>query len=179
MHLYATLHESPVGALRLVVDADEQLVRIDFPGGVGAPLDAATDAARCRHVGRQLDEYFAGRRRTFDLALAPRGTPFQLAVWQALSRIPYGTTTSYAELARMVGRPKAMRAVGAANGQNPIPIVVPCHRVIGADGSLTGFGGGLASKRALLELEGLRVEPTRGQAAARARVLPFAARIDA
>ena len=102
----------------------------------------------------QLREYFAGTRRHFELALAPRGTPFQLAVWQLLRAIPYGQTMSYGEIARGLGRPEAARAVGLANGANPLPIIVPCHRVIGADGSLTGFGGGLPIKRALLQLEG-------------------------
>lgn len=103
---------------------------------------------------QQLDEYFARTRRTFDLPLAPEGTDFQQTVWLALAEIPYGRTISYSELARRVARPRAVRAVGAANGRNPLPIVLPCHRVIGADGSLTGFGGGLPTKRFLLELEG-------------------------
>ena len=102
----------------------------------------------------QLREYFAGARRCFELALAPRGTAFQLAVWRHITPIPYGQTVSYSEIARRLGRPEAARAVGLANGANPLPIVVPCHRVIGADGSLTGFGGGLPIKRALLHLEG-------------------------
>jgi methylated-DNA-[protein]-cysteine S-methyltransferase len=102
----------------------------------------------------QLREYFAGTRRRFELALAPRGTPFQLSVWQLLRAIPYGQTVTYGEIARRLGRPEAARAVGLANGANPLPIVVPCHRVIGADGALTGFGGGLPIKRALLHLEG-------------------------
>jgi methylated-DNA-[protein]-cysteine S-methyltransferase len=104
-------------------------------------------------VHAQLDAYFAGRRRDFDVRLAPEGTPFQLRVWAALCEIPYGETISYAELARRIGNPNAVRAVGAANGRNPLPIVVPCHRVVGADGSLVGFGGGLDVKRALLDLE--------------------------
>jgi methylated-DNA-[protein]-cysteine S-methyltransferase len=103
---------------------------------------------------RQLAEYFAGKRRTFDLPLAPHGTEFQCAVWRALADIPYGETISYAQLATRVGKPTATRAVGAANGRNPLPIVLPCHRVIGADGSLTGFGGGLPTKQFLLRLEG-------------------------
>lgn len=102
----------------------------------------------------QLDEYFAGVRRTFDLPLALRGTAFQKDVWKTLATILYGETISYAQLASRVGKPTAMRAVGAANGRNPLPIVLPCHRVIGADGSLTGFGGGLPTKRQLLVLEG-------------------------
>lgn len=108
----------------------------------------------------QLREYFAGTRRAFDLPLAPRGTPFQREVWHALATIPYGETISYAQLAARVGRPTAMRAVGAANGRNPLPIVLPCHRVIGANGALTGFGGGLPTKQYLLRLEGARcVDP--------------------
>jgi methylated-DNA-[protein]-cysteine S-methyltransferase len=102
---------------------------------------------------RQLDAYFAGTLRQFDLQLEPIGTPFQQRVWQALLEIPYGETVSYAELARRIGRPAAVRAVGAANGQNPLAIVIPCHRVIGSDGRLVGYGGGLAAKEALLALE--------------------------
>jgi len=102
----------------------------------------------------QLDEYFSGTRRVFRLRLAPGGTAFQLAVWEALRAIPYGQTVSYAELAGRLGNAAGARAVGLANGANPLPIIVPCHRVIGADGSLTGFGGGLYIKRALLSLEG-------------------------
>ena len=102
---------------------------------------------------RQLEAYFEGELREFDLPLAPQGTGFQLRVWEALRAIPYGETISYGELARRVGDPGAARAVGLANGRNPLPVIVPCHRVIGADGSLTGFGGGLDRKRALLELE--------------------------
>lgn len=106
-------------------------------------------AAACR----QLHEYFAGQRQQFTLPLAPQGTKFQQTVWQALRTIPYGQTWSYGQLARQIGKPGASRAVGAANGRNPIPIIIPCHRVIGADGSLTGFGGGLPTKIALLQLE--------------------------
>lgn len=105
---------------------------------------------RCRS---QVEQYFAGRRHAFDLPIAPRGTPFQLAVWQELQRIPFGDTTSYGALARRLGRPRAMRAVGAAVGRNPLSLIVPCHRVIGADGSLTGYAGGLHRKQALLEKE--------------------------
>ncbi len=103
---------------------------------------------------RQLSEYFAGARRAFDLPLDPHGTPFQLQVWKLLVHIPYGETRTYGEVARLLGRPDASRAVGAANGSNPIPIIIPCHRVIGAGGALTGYGGGLDRKRFLLELEG-------------------------
>lgn len=105
-------------------------------------------------VAAQLEEYFAGTRTTFDLPLEPGGTDFQLSVWELLRKIPYGVTTSYGELARRLGDPKATRAVGAANGANPIPIIVPCHRVVGSKGELTGFGGGLDRKRWLLEHEG-------------------------
>lgn len=105
-------------------------------------------------VEAQLKEYFAGWRTTFDLPLEPSGTDFQLSVWELLRKIPYGVTTSYGELARRLGDPKATRAVGAANGANPIPIIVPCHRVVGSKGELTGFGGGIERKRWLLEHEG-------------------------
>jgi len=104
-------------------------------------------------VKRQLQEYFDGERRTFDVPLAPDGTDFQRAVWHALTTIPYGTTCAYLDIAERVDHAKALRAVGAANGANPIPIIIPCHRVIGSDGSLTGFGGGLDTKRWLLDLE--------------------------
>jgi methylated-DNA-[protein]-cysteine S-methyltransferase len=147
--------DSPVGRLRLVADA-QGLRRICFPRERHPrpdDLDGTHAPARLAFARRQLDEYFAGRRRTFELPLAPRGTLFQLAVWQALRAIPWGATWSYAELARHLGKPNAMRAVGGANGRNPLPIVVPCHRVIGADGSLTGFGGGLEAKSTLLALE--------------------------
>ncbi|MDO4904265.1 MAG: methylated-DNA--[protein]-cysteine S-methyltransferase [Lautropia sp.] len=106
---------------------------------------------------RQLTEYFERRRKVFDLPLAPQGTAFQQRVWQALCEIPYGSTWSYAKLSEHIGNPKAARAVGAANGRNPIPIIIPCHRVVGADGSLTGFGGGLPTKTALLQLESLQL----------------------
>jgi methylated-DNA-[protein]-cysteine S-methyltransferase len=144
--------ESPLGPLRLVARDDElagvymqdQAAVEDAPTGRTPILDRAA---------RQLDEYFAGKRRTFDLALAPRGTGFQERVWRALLAIPYGATMSYGELARAIGRPAASRAVGAANGQNPISIIVPCHRVIAASGALTGYAGGLAAKRWLLDHE--------------------------
>ena len=104
-------------------------------------------------VAAQLAAYFAGDLTDFDVPLAPRGTPFQRAVWSALTRIPYGTTTTYATVARTIGRPTAVRAVGAANGRNPIAVIIPCHRVIGTDGTLHGYGGGLPRKRTLLSLE--------------------------
>ena len=109
------------------------------------------------NAARQLEEYFSARRRVFDLLLDLRGTPFQRRVWQQLVKIPYGSTVSYAEVSRRIHSPRAWRAVGSAVGQNPVPIIVPCHRVIGSDGSLGGFGGGLSLKGHLLELEGLRI----------------------
>ncbi|HEX5504061.1 MAG TPA: methylated-DNA--[protein]-cysteine S-methyltransferase [Thermomicrobiales bacterium] len=120
------------------------------------PVAFVADAAALRPALEQLAAYFAGARRAFDLALDPQGTPFQRAVWAAVAAIPYGETRTYGELARAIGRPAAARAVGAANGANPLPPIVPCHRLVGADGGLTGYGGGLPLKRALLALEGAR-----------------------
>jgi methylated-DNA-[protein]-cysteine S-methyltransferase len=148
--------ESPVGRLRLVAE-DDALVGVLFPGGdelPAAPLEPGRAHAVLDRAREQLNEYFAGDRVAFDLPLAPQGTAFQRTVWRALERIRFGETCSYAEIAAAIGRPTATRAVGAANGQNPISIVVPCHRVIGADGSLTGYGGGLPRKRWLLAHEG-------------------------
>jgi methylated-DNA-[protein]-cysteine S-methyltransferase len=148
--------ESPVGRLLLAGDT-RGLRLVRFPGERGAvrPLtDWRRDDGAFAEAIAQLEEYFAGERREFSLPLQPVGTPFQKAVWSALRTIPYGTTISYGELARRIGQPSASRAVGAANGANPLPIIVPCHRVIGADRSLTGFGGGLETKRFLLALEG-------------------------
>jgi methylated-DNA-[protein]-cysteine S-methyltransferase len=145
--------DSPVGRLRLV-EADGALLAVRFLDPPDEPArGSALDPGACANAHRQLDEYFEGRRRAFDLALAPEGTPFQRRVWDELCRIPFGTTISYRELAARIGQPTATRAVGLANGRNPIAIVVPCHRVIGADGSLTGYGGGLDRKRYLLGLE--------------------------
>jgi methylated-DNA-[protein]-cysteine S-methyltransferase len=148
--------ESPIGPLLLVGD-EHALRRIDFPdGGVARKPDAGwTKSARgpVAQAAAQLREYFAGRRTSFELPLEPEGTEFQRGVWRRLCDIPYGETISYGELARRVGKPSASRAVGAANGKNPLPIVIPCHRVIGASGALTGFGGGLPTKKALLALE--------------------------
>jgi methylated-DNA-[protein]-cysteine S-methyltransferase len=172
---------SPIGPLTLTAENDA-LVEIDFAtsagtaeGKVGSPEGSASatgeDDAGPRPVSatdrvldeaaRQLDGYFAGERRRFDLPLDPHGTAFQTDVWEALRKIPYGETRSYADIARRIGRPTAVRAVGRANGQNPLAIVVPCHRVIGADGSLTGYSGGVDKKRTLLELES-RVLEARG-----------------
>ncbi len=153
---------SPIGDLGLVVDQAERLVRIAFLSG-GEPLEPSAgdqlidDPARTARVEGQLDEYFAGDRDRFDLELAPEGTDFQKQVWNDLLDIPAGQTRTYSEIARRLGRPGAARAVGRANATNPIPIVVPCHRVIGADGTLTGYAGGLPIKRGLLEIEGFEL----------------------
>ncbi len=119
------------------------------------------DAGAASPVAEQLREYFAGERERFDVPLAARGTEFQRRVWEALRAIPYGETASYGQIARAVGRPAASRAVGAANGRNPISIVVPCHRVVGAGGALTGYGGGLDRKARLLDLEARALRPAR------------------
>ncbi|MBX3463240.1 MAG: methylated-DNA--[protein]-cysteine S-methyltransferase [Planctomycetes bacterium] len=146
---------SPLGRLHLTVDDRGRLVRIDLPAGDRTADRAAAHRPGdgCDEVVRQLAAYFAGERRTFDLDLAPQGTPFQLAAWRALGRIPFGATRSYQDQAAAIGNPRATRAIGRANGQNPLPIVVPCHRVIGKDGSLVGFGGGLPCKQWLLAHE--------------------------
>jgi len=149
--------ESPIGDLILVAD-DEALREIRFTSGKrpeGPPVNGQEDPRPFARIVRQLDEYFAGGRREFDVPLAPQGTAFQRRVWDALLGVAYGRTATYAEIARAVGNPKAVRAVGLANGRNPIPIIIPCHRVIGSDGTLTGYGGGLPIKRKLLELEGV------------------------
>lgn len=146
---------SPIGPLTLIGDV-RGLHSILFPrDGEPAtpPMNSVEDPRVFKAAMRQLEEYFAGARQTFSLALLPAGTPFQLEVWQALQTIPFAETESYAGLARRIGRPRAVRAVGAANGRNPLPIVIPCHRVIGANGSLTGFAGGLAAKDWLLRHE--------------------------
>jgi methylated-DNA-[protein]-cysteine S-methyltransferase len=147
--------ETPVG--ELILAGDEDVLRmVEFPVGAVSREPAPDWIYSEKPFGnalRQLSEYFAGELTSFKLNLQPGGTPFQLQVLAELQKIPYGTTTSYGEIARRIGRPKAVRAVGAANGRNPIPIIIPCHRVIGSNGSLTGFGGGLAVKQALLRLE--------------------------
>ena len=148
--------DSPVGPLMLAAD-EHGLRHIEFrenrhPANTRDWHGGDSDVLRAAEA--QLGEYFAGTRTTFDLSLAPRGTDFQVSVWRELARIPFGTTISYAQLAQRVGNTQAMRAVGAANGRNPLPIVLPCHRVIGADGALVGFGGGLPVKEFLLRLEG-------------------------
>ena len=150
--------DTPIGTLRIVGD-DDGVERVDLPNSAASDPDPEWRARRrslpgpLQRAKRQLLEYFDGARRDFDLPLAPAGTPFQHRVWDELRRIPYGETISYGELARRIGRPTASRAVGAANGRNPLAIVVPCHRVIGADGTLTGYGGGLPVKETLLAHE--------------------------
>ena len=144
---------TPLGRFLAVVDKGGALVALDFDERTSAFRNLEPDERRARKVIEELQRYFAGELREFHLALAPEGTPFQQRVWQELRRIPYGETISYQELAKRVGDPKSVRAVGRANGANPIAVVVPCHRVIGADGSLTGYAGGLERKRALLALE--------------------------
>ncbi len=150
--LYYSRIDSPVGSLLLAV-SDRGLVALEFGCGKIA-AGWVESPERTAPYARQLEEYFLGRRRRFDRPLDLRGTDFQKRCWEELLQIPYGETRSYAEIARAIGNPLAVRAVGLANGQNPIAIMVPCHRVIGSDGSLIGYGGGLEVKRRLLELEG-------------------------
>ncbi len=157
---------TPWGRLDLTVDAKGALVHIAFLDEDSRPsalawlrvseADRTRDARRVAAVTAELEAYLGGARQSFSLALEPRGTPFQQAVWKALLAITPGTTRIYGDIARELGRPNGARAVGRAVGSNPIPIIIPCHRVIGANGSLTGFAGGLAMKRGLLELEGYR-----------------------
>ncbi len=153
--VYCTRFESPVGGLFLAGDA-KALRRVSFENGKrSVPPETCWKLNRApfAEVIRQLQAYFRGELKRFDVPLAMEGTEFQLRVWNELRAIPYGETISYAQLAGRIGNSKAVRAVGLANGSNPIPIIVPCHRVIGSDGSLTGFGGGLPTKKMLLELE--------------------------
>ncbi|WP_242355552.1 MULTISPECIES: methylated-DNA--[protein]-cysteine S-methyltransferase [unclassified Anaeromyxobacter] len=155
MTLRERVMESPVGRLRLLADGDA-LVAVYMEDQGGAPVLAAEDVrgdALLERACRQLEGWFAGERTTFDLPLRPRGTPFQLEVWRALAEIPFGETRTYGEIAARLGAPSAARAVGAANGRNPLAIVIPCHRVIGAGGALTGYAGGVERKRWLLEHE--------------------------
>ncbi len=153
--VFYTTFQSPVGRLLLAGDA-HALRGVSFESSKRAtspPPDWKQNRTAFAEVIRQLQAYFRGELKEFDLPLAMEGTAFQLRVWNALRAIPYGETIFYAQLAERIGNPKAVRAVGLANGSNPIPIIVPCHRVIGSNGSLTGFGGGLSTKKMLLELE--------------------------
>jgi methylated-DNA-[protein]-cysteine S-methyltransferase len=153
---------SPVGLLTLIA-SDRGLAAVLWQNDRPARVRVRADREDASHpvlvdARRQLDEYFAGRRKQFALPLDPMGTPFQQRVWQALNTIPFGETRSYSDIARQIGYPTAVRAVGAANGRNPVSIVTPCHRVVGSSGKLTGFAGGLDTKAFLLTLEGSRVE---------------------
>ncbi|MDR0994409.1 MAG: methylated-DNA--[protein]-cysteine S-methyltransferase [Verrucomicrobiota bacterium] len=147
------IHPTPIGHLHLV-EKDGKLVSARRTQEAGTlPAAAVVPSALLKQAVRQLDEYFAGTRKAFDLPLAPEGTAFQRMVWDALTRIPYGKTRSYGQIAAEVGRPKAVRAVGMANNRNPLPLFIPCHRVVGADGSLVGFALGLPAKARLLRAE--------------------------
>jgi len=152
--LYFSRMDSPVGPLVIGV-SKKGLTILEFDRGRLSPkFEWVESPEHAEHCVRQLEEYFAGERQTFDFPLDLRGTDFQLRCWNALLKIPYGETRTYGELAREIGCPRGFRAVGAANHDNPIAIVVPCHRVIAANGALHGYGGGLDNKRRLLELEG-------------------------
>ncbi len=161
MTTYYCYHDTPIGPLLLAGD-HAALSLLGFPGGSMArrhEADWVEDSEPFTDAIGQLDEYFAGQRQDFELDLAPEGTEFQRQVWEALREIPFGETWSYGELAHHIGRPTASRAVGAANGMNPIPVIIPCHRVIGSNGKLTGFGGGLDTKQFLLGLESEAIAP--------------------
>jgi methylated-DNA-[protein]-cysteine S-methyltransferase len=145
------IEPTPIGALRLVSSGDA-LVELSLPGTFINRSQSGADPV-LEEAAAQLRAYFSGQLRDFDLPLAPHGTPFQQRVWRALRQIPYGRTCSYSEIAALIDEPGKARAVGVANGRNPIAIIIPCHRVIGADGDLVGYGGGLKTKRWLLELE--------------------------
>jgi methylated-DNA-[protein]-cysteine S-methyltransferase len=149
----STVYESPIGSLVLASNG-EALIQVEFEGGkYPLPAHPAGDDKILRQAKRELDAYFAGKLKTFTVPVAPQGTAFQRKAWAALQKIPYGATRTYGQQAKAIGSPSASRAVGAANGRNPIPVVIPCHRVIGSNGSLTGFGGGMERKQFLLELE--------------------------
>ncbi len=153
--MYYCYLDTPIGEL-LLAGEDGALAMIGFPKGSmrrDPESDWIYNEKPLSEARQQLQEYFAGERKAFDLPLQLNGTEFQVSVLEALQKIPYGETVSYGEIAKRIGKPKAMRAVGAANGRNPIPIVVPCHRVIGSSGDMTGFGGGIDTKEALLRLE--------------------------
>jgi methylated-DNA-[protein]-cysteine S-methyltransferase len=153
--MYYCYLDTPIGEL-LLAGEDGALSMIGFPKGSmrrDPEADWIYNEKPLSEARQQLQEYFAGERKAFDLPLQLKGTEFQVSVLEALQNIPYGETVSYGEIAKRIGKPKAMRAVGAANGRNPIPIVVPCHRVIGSSGDMTGFGGGIDTKEALLRLE--------------------------
>jgi len=165
MRTYHTIISSPLGRILLAAD-DGGLTMINFQDGAGArrpPLGSVESAAPFKEAKNQLRSYFRGELKKFSLPLSPQGTPFQRSVWQALRDIPYGKTISYRELARRVGTPTAWRAVGGANKRNPLPIVVPCHRVIASDGSLSGYYGGTDLKERLLKLEAAQSKKPRSR----------------
>jgi len=163
MTYYASTINSPCGLLQIVVNADGILSHIEFLEVLKGPsvidrlkaddIEVLHDTGHTNEIESQLKEYFAGERMVFEIELAPEGTPFQLQVWDELRLIPYGETRTYGEIAGALSQPGATRAVGAANGANPIPIIIPCHRVVGSDGALVGFGGGLKNKALLLAME--------------------------
>jgi methylated-DNA-[protein]-cysteine S-methyltransferase len=162
MMIYYDYYDSPLGQILLTAN-EIALTGLHFVGEKYYPAVAPAwqrnaDGAILNKTAAQLDQYFAGNRQSFDMTLAPQGTEFQRTVWNALTTLDFGETVSYGQLAQRIGKPKAVRAVGAANGRNPISIIVPCHRVIGASGALTGYAGGLARKDALLKLEAMAVE---------------------
>ena len=160
--MYQTSLETPVGTLQLFAD-DNALYRIVFPAcGDNLPVagPALEDHPLLSSASLQLSEYFTGHRQNFDLPLSPQGTPFQLAVWELMQQIPYAKTLSYGEIAAELGNPNKARAVGGAANKNPLPLVIPCHRVMGANGKLTGFAGGLKTKQFLLSLETQQMSST-------------------
>ena len=157
MTAFYAFYESPLGQI-LLTATGTALTGLHFVGekyypGIASEWQRDTNVIAIKSAITQLDEYFSGKRKSFDLPLEPEGTEFQRQVWNALTKLRFGETATYAQLAQRIGNPKAVRAVGAANGRNPISIVIPCHRVVGADGSLTGYAGGLARKEALLRME--------------------------
>ena len=154
-YCYWDLVASPFRSLCVAVDGDGRLLEIRFDG---RRPEGRRDAKRCKGASAQLAEYFAGKRREFALDLAPFGTDFQLRVWRVLQAIPYGALRNYGDIARAIGQPGAARAVGGAIGSNPLPIVIPCHRVIASDGTIGGYSGGLAIKHRLLALEGAELD---------------------
>jgi methylated-DNA-[protein]-cysteine S-methyltransferase len=161
LRIFYTMMASPFGPVCLV-GTEQGLIRVDFQGGDRPVQPAPTwqeDTGLLDSATYQLQEYFQGQRQSFMLSLAPPGTPFQQRVWQELQRIPFGITLTYRELAQCLGMPQAARAVGHANGRNPLAIVVPCHRLIGSDGHLRGYAGGITLKQRLLQHEGVRLSP--------------------
>lgn len=156
MQTYKTYFKSPLGPIEIIGGPD-CILEINF---VEDMLPVATELTFCvKECVKQIDEYFRGKRRDFFLNLKPKGTDFQKSVWRQLEKIPYGETSSYGQIAETIGNPNACRAVGSANGKNPIAVIIPCHRVIGSDGSLTGYGGGLWRKRWLIGFEKGEVQP--------------------